>query len=140
MRQQTVTLAVTYDDTLKSSPSRWLWPEILGEQVTLVRSRPPGPAPWHNCGICDGPLVFVGLGGDYPAWRCARCGWWHTAKDCCDFKDSHNIIMAAAGLLSEEGENSEYDRALVEVTCTLMGLSVEENRKRVEQILRRAKS
>lgn len=33
------------------------------------------------------------------------------------------LLPVAAGLVSEDGENPEYDRALAEMTCALAGLS-----------------
>lgn len=38
----------------------------------------------HDCGICDAPLTFVGWDRKYKNWICVSCGWWHTAKDCCE--------------------------------------------------------
>ena len=48
-----------------------------------VRFVPPVPAPAHDCGMCGGPLRFDGMDGDIPGWKCDRCGWLHTSKDCC---------------------------------------------------------
>lgn len=43
------------------------------------------PKATHDCGLCDGPLVFDGLDSDgLPGWRCNSCGWVHTSKDCCE--------------------------------------------------------
>lgn len=37
------------------------------------------------------------------------------------------VLDAAKDLASEEGENTEYDRALVELTATLLGHSSDDN-------------
>lgn len=46
------------------------------------------PSPAHDCGICDGALQFDGWSGDFATWKCTNpaCGWWHTAKDCCQVR------------------------------------------------------
>ena len=36
-----------------------------------------------------------------------------------------HVIRAASELISEEGENEEYDRAIVDLTCDLLSISVE---------------
>lgn len=46
-----------------------------------------------------------------------------------------NIIGIAAGLVSEDGENPEYDRALVEVTCEALGVPITDNREAVAQLI-----
>lgn len=46
--------------------------------------------------------------------------------------DRRSIIAAAAGLRSDEGENTEYDRALVELTCELLGLPIDKFRDLVQ--------
>lgn len=38
----------------------------------------------HDCGLCDGPLAWLGREGDHDSWRCLNCGWEHTSKDCCN--------------------------------------------------------
>ena len=35
------------------------------------------------------------------------------------------LLRIAADLMSEEGENSEYDRACVEIACTMLGVSTD---------------
>jgi hypothetical protein len=50
--------------------------------------------------------------------------------------DSFDVMRTAADLMSSEGENHEYDRALVEMTTNLIGLSTDEDRATVERILR----
>lgn len=47
-----------------------------------------------------------------------------------------NLLVIAAGLLSEHGENPEYDRAIVELTTELLGHSLEEYRDVVHDTLR----
>src|SRR5262249_35066285 len=37
----------------------------------------------HACGLCDGPLQFDGMSGEYATFTCTRCGHWHIATDCC---------------------------------------------------------
>jgi hypothetical protein len=49
---------------------------------------------------------------------------------------SATIAYVAAGLLSEDAENSEYDRALVEMTAELLGLPITDNRDLVAAMLR----
>jgi len=46
-----------------------------------------------------------------------------------------DLITEAASLLSEHGENPEYDRAIVELTTRLLG-GTDENRGRVAAQLR----
>lgn len=46
------------------------------------------------------------------------------------------ILDIAAGLISEDAENSEYDRAVVEMTCDLLALSITDNRDTVERMIR----
>lgn len=36
------------------------------------------------------------------------------------------VLLQAAGLLSDDAENSEYDRAIVELTCHLLGISTDD--------------
>ena len=36
-----------------------------------------------------------------------------------------HVLRAAAELISDEGENEEYDRAIVDLTCDLLSISVE---------------
>ena len=36
-----------------------------------------------------------------------------------------HVIRAASELVSDEGENEEYDRAIVELTCDLLSISTE---------------
>ena len=45
------------------------------------------------------------------------------------------IKDAARNLASEEGENPEYDRALVELAGELLGYSTSEDREYVENLL-----
>lgn len=47
-----------------------------------------------------------------------------------------NVLAAAAGLISEDGENPEYDRAIVEMTSELLGLPITDNREMVERTIR----
>lgn len=42
--------------------------------------------------------------------------------------DMVNLWLAASGLLSEQAENPEYDRAIVELVADLSGLSQEHKR------------
>lgn len=44
------------------------------------------------------------------------------------------ILDIAAGLISEDAENSEYDRAIVEMTCGLLGIT--DDRGTVEHMIR----
>jgi hypothetical protein len=37
----------------------------------------------HGCGLCDGPLQFDRMCGEYATFTCTRCGQWHTATGCC---------------------------------------------------------
>lgn len=48
--------------------------------------------------------------------------------------DKVKVLKMAADLLSEEGENSEYDRAIVEMTSNLLGFE-SENRETLHLIL-----
>ncbi len=41
------------------------------------------PVATHDCGMCDGPLLFAGTARGVRQWRCPGCGWTHTANDCC---------------------------------------------------------
>lgn len=51
--------------------------------------------------------------------------------------DFHKLVKAAAGLISEEAENSEYDRALVELVCDASGYGLtDEDKGTVEKIIR----
>lgn len=36
------------------------------------------------------------------------------------------VMRVAANLLSEDGENSEYDRAIAEMTCDLLGINADD--------------
>jgi hypothetical protein len=45
------------------------------------------------------------------------------------------IITIADGLVSEDGENPEYDRAIVEFTCELLGLEITESFEAMERII-----
>lgn len=47
---------------------------------------PAPPAPAHDCGLCDEPIVFDGFSGPHTTWRCGHpeCDWWHISIDCCD--------------------------------------------------------
>lgn len=47
---------------------------------------------------------------------------------------NHRIIDVAAHLVSERGENPEYDRALTELSCEMLGLSME-HKEVVAQII-----
>lgn len=49
------------------------------------------------------------------------------------------LLSNAADLLSDDGANLEYDRAIIELTCRLLGVSTE-CRDSVEEILREMKS
>jgi hypothetical protein len=47
------------------------------------------------------------------------------------------VLDEAASLLTEPGDNNpEYDRALVELTCQVLGLSTDESREPIERLLR----
>jgi hypothetical protein len=46
-----------------------------------------------------------------------------------------DIVSAAARLLTEDGSNPEYDRAIVELTSDLLGLT-QDDKQGVEDILR----
>lgn len=50
--------------------------------------------------------------------------------------DIEDVELIAADLMSEHGENLEYDRALVELVATVRGLSPADNRKSIEARLR----
>ncbi|MGW8177619.1 MAG: hypothetical protein ACWGQW_02320 [bacterium] len=39
--------------------------------------------------------------------------------------DKDRFLIAAAMLLSEDGENTEYDRAICELVCDTVGVSME---------------
>lgn len=45
------------------------------------------------------------------------------------------VLNAASDLVSEEGENPEYDRALVEMSCRMLGLSTDENRTTLAHLI-----
>ena len=45
------------------------------------------------------------------------------------------IITIADGLVSEDGENPEYDRAIVEFACELLGLEITESFEAMEHII-----
>lgn len=47
-----------------------------------------------------------------------------------------SIAWVAAELISENGENPEYDRALVEMTTELLGLPITDWRHLIEPMLR----
>ena len=49
--------------------------------------------------------------------------------------DKVKVLKTAADLISDEGENSEYDRAIVEMTSDLLGFGTE-NRETLHLILR----
>ena len=36
-----------------------------------------------------------------------------------------NLLQEAADLLSDSGENEEYDRAIVELSCRILGVSTD---------------
>lgn len=36
-----------------------------------------------------------------------------------------DVLAAASGLVSESAENTEYDRAIAELTCDLLGISTD---------------
>lgn len=40
-------------------------------------------------------------------------------------RDAKDFLRSAAMLLSEDGENEEYDRAIVELTCAFLGVSTD---------------
>jgi hypothetical protein len=40
--------------------------------------------------------------------------------------DNARVVAIAANLISEDGENLEYDRAISEMTCELVGLPLDE--------------
>lgn len=46
------------------------------------------------------------------------------------------VLTEAADLLSEDGENAEYDRAIVELATRLLGLSHDQHHEFVAQTLR----
>lgn len=48
-------------------------------------------------------------------------------------RDPDRLVRCAQGLRSENGENSEYDRALVELVQLVLGISTEEADYRVRQ-------
>ena len=48
--------------------------------------------------------------------------------------EARRILKVARGLKSEDGENPEYDRALVEMTCDLLGIPMVDRRE-VEQLI-----
>lgn len=47
-----------------------------------------------------------------------------------------HLLVTAASLLSEHGENPEYDRAIVELTTELLGHSITDYRDDVHRTLR----
>lgn len=49
--------------------------------------------------------------------------------------NEHRLLRCAAGLLSEDGENPEYDRAITELTCEMLGLNTDA-KDHVHQLLR----
>lgn len=51
--------------------------------------------------------------------------------------DNAMIITVARDLRSEDGENPEYDRALVEMTTRLLGLSHEEDGPSIARLILR---
>lgn len=53
-------------------------------------------------------------------------------------KPSHmgNVLAVAHGLISEDGDNPEYDRAITEMTCELLGLPITDNRDMVAELIR----
>jgi hypothetical protein len=58
---------------------RWLR-ERLGEYLDDIAQ--PRDVP-HDCGLCEGPLRYLGDEDGIPAWECTACGWQHTSQDCC---------------------------------------------------------
>lgn len=40
--------------------------------------------PTHECGLCDGPLGYLGTLGRTVWFQCRACGWEHCAVDCCE--------------------------------------------------------
>jgi hypothetical protein len=40
--------------------------------------------PTHDCGMCDGPLGYLGILGRYVWFQCRACGWEHCSYDCCE--------------------------------------------------------
>jgi hypothetical protein len=52
--------------------------------------------------------------------------------------DTRSTLRNIAGLMSEHGENPEYDRACVEIACDLLGMA-HDDRDAVEALLRRVK-
>jgi hypothetical protein len=49
-----------------------------------------------------------------------------------------HVIRAASELVSEEADNDEYDRAIVDLTCDLLSISIE-SREAVLPFLRAVK-
>lgn len=41
-------------------------------------------------------------------------------------KDHRQLVLEAANLLSEDGENAEYDRAIVELVAAVLCISTDE--------------
>lgn len=51
--------------------------------------------------------------------------------------NASEILAIAHGLISEESApNPQYDRALVEMTCALLGWPIDDNRGVVEELIR----
>lgn len=53
-----------------------------------------------------------------------------------DASGKTKVVVEAAGLLSENGENAEYDRAIVELTCRSLDLATDEARDMITHVLR----
>lgn len=51
------------------------------------------------------------------------------------FQDLHTLVQAARNLTSEDSENSEYNRALVELIADTTGLGSDEGRAIVERLV-----
>lgn len=77
-------------------------------------------------------------------WVVADTGW--TRYDADDmpnqpdparkgFQDLHTLVQAARNLKSEEGENTEYDRALVELIADTTGHGSDEGRAAVHHLV-----
>lgn len=45
------------------------------------------------------------------------------------------LINLARGLVSEEGENPEYDRGVTELVCDALGVSIADHRAEVGQLI-----
>lgn len=51
---------------------------------------------------------------------------------------SRGLVLNAADLLSEERENPEYDRAIVELVANTLGLGTEAHERQVIEVMLRA--